>query len=205
MDENVNDFQKIHDDFRPRIMRYLTRMVGADEAEDLTQEVFMRVGQALKSFRGESAPATWIYRIAGNVAIDKLRHSAAHPADDSKLPIEDIAASEEEKDIWTGLQKASTEQRLIHEEMNDCVRNIIDSLPEAYRAVIVLSELEGFSDAEIAEILELSLQAAKIRLHRARIRLKDELKKACIFYRDDRNELACDRKDGLINIRETLS
>jgi len=205
MNEDTYDFPKIHNAFRPRIMRYLARMVGKDEAEDLTQEVFVRVGQALKSFRGESALATWIYQIANNVAVDRLRRAAARPADADKLSITDIAASEAEKDVWTGAKKASTEQRVIHEEMNDCIRSVIDSLPETYRAVIVLSELEGFTDAEIAAILDVSLEAAKIRLHRARIRLKEELKNTCVFYRDDRNELACDRKDGLIHIRETLS
>ncbi|HVO66555.1 MAG TPA: sigma factor-like helix-turn-helix DNA-binding protein, partial [Syntrophales bacterium] len=59
-------------------------------------------------------------------------------------------------------------------------------------------ELEGLKDAEMAEVLGLSLQAAKIRLHRARTRLKKELKTACIFYRDERNEFACDRKNSFI-------
>lgn len=188
------NFQKIHRDFRPRILRYLTRMVGENEAEDLTQEVFAKIHQALKAFRGESSLSTWIYQIATNVAIDRLRRPSARHGDKKRLPVEDIAETEEEKDMWTGEQTASTEQRVIREEMNGCVREIIKTLPETYRSVIVLSELEGFKDAEIADILGLSLQTAKIRLHRARTRLKKELKTACIFYRDERNEFACDRK-----------
>ncbi len=97
-------------------------------------------------------------------------------------------------------QTPSTEVRVIREEMNGCIREIIATLPETYRSVIVLSELEGFKDAEIADIIGLRLQAAKIRLHRARTRLKKELKTACIFYRDERNECACDRKTPFIQI-----
>jgi len=196
------DFHKIHDDFRPRILRYLTRMVGEGEAEDLTQEVFARIGRALKSFRGESKLSTWIYQIATNIAVDRLRRSSARPGDEKRLPIETILESEEDKEIWTGEQTPSTEQRVIRQEMNGCIREIIETLPQTYRSVIVLSELEGFQDTEIADILGLSLQATKIRLHRARTRLKEELKTACIFYRDERNEFACDRKTPLIQIGE---
>ena len=199
------NFQNIHDDFRPRILRYLTRMVGEGEAEDLTQEVFARIDRALKAFRGESSLSTWIYQIATNIATDRLRRPSARHGDEKRLPIEDIAETEEDKDIWTGEQTPSTDQRVIREEMNGCVREIIKTLPETYRSVIVLSELEGFKDAEIADILGLSLQLAKIRLHRARTRLKKELETACIFYRDERNEFACDRKTPLIQIGEITS
>ena len=196
------NFQKIHDDFRPRILRYLTRMVGENEAEDLTQEVFAKIDRALTAFRGESTLSTWIYQIATNVATDRLRRSSTRYGDDKRLPIEDIVETEEEKDIWTGEQTTSTEQRVIREEMNGCVREIIKTLPETYRSVIVLSELEGFKDTEIADILGSSIEATKIRLHRARTRLKKELKTACIFYRDERNEFACDRKTPFIQIGE---
>jgi len=199
------DFQKIHDDFRPRILRYLTRIVGENEAEDLTQEVFAKIDRALTAFRGESTLSTWIYQIATNVAIDRLRCSSVRPGDEKRLALEDITETEEDKDIWTGEQTASTEQQVIREEMNGCVREIIKTLPETYRSVIILSELEGFKDSEIADILGSSIEATKIRLHRARGRLKKELKTACIFYRDERNEFACDRKTPFIQIGEVKS
>jgi len=205
MVDNESPFQKIYDDFSPRILRYMTRMVGEAEAEDLTQEVFAKVGGALKRFRGESKLSTWIYQIATNTALDRLRRSAACSGDEKRLPMEDIAEMEEDKEIWTGEQTPSTEQRVIRQEMNGCIREIIETLPEAYRSVIILSELEGFKDSEVADILGLSLEAAKIRLHRARTRLKKELKTACIFYRDERNEFSCDRKNPFIQIDETKS
>jgi len=192
--ESEFDFLKIYKDFRPRILRYMTRMVGEGEAEDLTQEVFAKIDRALTAFRGESSLSTWIYKIATNAATDMLRRSSARPGDEKRLPIEDIVETAEDKEIWTGEDKASTEQRVIRQEMNGCIREIIETLPQSYRSVIVLSELEGFKDTEIAEILGLSLQSTKIRLHRARTRLKKELEMACIFYRDERNAFSCDRK-----------
>lgn len=203
MTEQDLEFQQIYRDFHPRIQRYLMRMVGENNAEDLTQEVFAKIGQSLKTFRGESRLSTWIYRIATNVALDRLRHvSSIRYGDAKKEPVEGIVENEEDKDVWTGEQTASTEQRMIRQEMNGCIREIIETLPEGFRSVIVLSELEGMKDAEIADILGLSLQAAKIRLHRARSQLKKELSTACVFYRDDRNVLACDRKSLFVRIGE---
>lgn len=187
-------FQQVYDEYHAKIIRYLTRIVGPSEAEDLTQEVFVKVGQSLETFRGESQLSTWIYRIATNAALDRLRHSVRHGGE-KLLPVESIAEIKADADIQTGELKASTEQRLIRSEMNGCIREIIQTLPEQYRSVIVLGELEGLKDGEIAEILGVTLQAAKVRLHRARAKLRKELAAACVFYRDERNELACDRKN----------
>jgi RNA polymerase sigma-70 factor (ECF subfamily) len=195
MTEQDLKFQQIYRDFHPRVLRYLTRMVGENDAEDLAQEVFAKIGKALQAFRGESRLSTWIYRIATNAALDRLRHiSSTRNGDAKNESVEGIVENEEDKDVWTGEQTASTEQRVIRQEMNGCIREIIETLPEGYRSVIVLSELERMKDGEIADILGLSLQAAKVRLHRARTKLKKELSTACVFYRDERNELACDRK-----------
>ncbi len=90
----------------------------------------------------------------------------------------------------------TAEQQAIREEMNACVRGVIDQLPDDYRTAIVLSDLEGFKDAEIAKILGLTLSTTKIRLHRARTRLKQELSTRCVFYRNEENELSCDVKPG---------
>jgi len=203
MTEQELEFQQIYRDFHPRILRYLTRMVGENDAEDLAQEVFAKIGKALQAFRGESRLSTWIYRIATNAALDRLRHiSSTRNGDAKNESVEGIVENEEDKNVWTGEQAASTEQRVIRREMNGCIREIIETLPEGYRSVMVLSELEGMKDGEIADILGLSLQAAKVRLHRARTKLKKELSTACVFYRDDRNVLACDRKSPFARIGE---
>lgn len=188
-------FQQVYDEYHAKIRRYLTRIVGQNEAEDLTQEVFVKVGQSLETFRGESQLSTWIYRIATNAALDRLRQPSVRYGGEKLIPVESIAEIKADADIQTGELKASTEQKLIRREMNGCIREIIQSLPDPYRSVIILSELEDLKDGEIAEILGLTLQTAKVRLHRARAKLREELAAACVFYRDERNEFACDRKD----------
>ena len=188
-------FQQVYDEHHAKIFRYLARIVGQSEAEDLTQEVFVKVGQSLETFRGESQLSTWIYRIATNAALDRLRQPAVRHGGEKLLPVESIAEIKADQDIRTGELKASTEQKLIRSEMNGCIREIIQALPEQYRSVIVLSELEDLKDSEIAEILGVTLQTAKVRLHRARTKLRKELAAACVFYRDEQNELACDRKN----------
>jgi len=78
------------------------------------------------------------------------------------------------------------------------VIEFIENLPQDYKAVIVLSELEGFANKEIADILNISLENVKMRLHRARVKLREMLNNGCDFYRNEGNVLACDRKPSQI-------
>ncbi len=185
-------FDDIYASLHPKIVRYLTRLVGETEAEDLAQETFAKVGQSLKDFRGEAQLQTWVYRIATNTALDRLRSPVLRETSQNPECIESIVSIEA---IDPGQKRLSVEQQAIREEMSSCVREVVYRLPDTYRTAIVLSELEGFKDQEVAEILGLSLSAAKIRVHRARARLKEELSKRCVFYRNEDNELACDRKN----------
>ena len=185
-------FDEIYASLHPKIVRYLTRLVGETEAEDLAQETFVKVGKALKEFRGEAQLRTWVYRIATNTALDRLRSPVLRETSQDPARIESVVNIEA---IDPGQKRLSVEQQAIREEMSSCVREVVYQLPDTYRTAIVLSELEGFKDQEIAEILGLTLPAAKIRVHRARARLKEELSKCCVFYRNEDNELACDRKN----------
>ncbi len=184
-------FEDIYESFHRKIVRYLTRLVGETEAEDLAQETFVKVGQALDGFRGEALLQTWIYKIATNTALDRLRSPSARETSHEPAVIESIVTIEQ---IEPGRRLPTVEQQAIREEMSSCVREVVCQLPDDYRTAVVLSDLEGFKDSEIAEVLGLTLSAAKIRLHRARARLKEELSSRCIFYRNEENELACDRK-----------
>ncbi len=194
---NDLDFASIYKAFHPKIVRYLAHVVGWRDAEDLTQEAFVKVNQALKTFKGESQVSTWIYRIATNSAIDKLRSPSFRQRGRSSLSGESTGEGETEimnRNAWTGEKIPSIETSAIRKEMNECIRGVVEKLPENYRTVVALSELEGFRYDEIAEILGVSIHTAKIRLHRARARLKKELEAHCNFYRDERNEFACDQK-----------
>jgi RNA polymerase sigma-70 factor (ECF subfamily) len=135
-----------------------------------------------------------VYRIATNTALDRLRRRGK-PADSVDPSVADYAAAAEgNRNVWTDEIRQTLEGRVIRDEMNACIGDVVNRLPENYRTVIILGDLEGFPDKEIAEILGLSLRNAKIRLHRARVQLRKYLEKACVFYRSEENELACDRK-----------
>jgi RNA polymerase sigma-70 factor, ECF subfamily len=181
------EFQSIHDHFRPRILRYVSRLVGEAEAEDVTQSVMLKASEALAGFRGESSVSTWIYRIATNTALDRLRRKSVPLLSEAEL---DSGGD----DAKPGGQSASVEETAIRAEMNACIRGFIEHLPDNYRSVMVLGELEGFKNDEIAAILELSLDTVKIRLHRARAKLRKDLAAGCSFYRSEDDELACERK-----------
>ena len=171
------EFVKIHEAFRSKILRYLTGLVGEGEAEDLTQEVFIKVGQALKAFRGESQLSTWIYRIATNAALDKLRNSSFRQGA-GQISFDDSDEAESQLP-WTGEAATAIEQQLLQKQRYDCFMEYVQNLPLSYRTVVVLSELEELPNNEIAEILGLSLDVVKIRLHRGRTRLLQELKTHC--------------------------
>ena len=193
------DFNEVHEKFQAKIFHYVARMTGIDEAEDITQEVFQKISLALEDFKGESKLSTWIYRIATNTALDRLRSTAFKHSSDQN-PVED---SIEDRNVWAGRSKTPLDQKLIRKEMSGCVWEYIEKLPSEYRSVIVLSQFEGFKNREIADILQISLDAVKIRLHRARARLKDNLDDACLFDHNEQGTLVCDRKSTLIQIKES--
>ena len=177
MDEPELNFQNIYDAFGPKILRYVARLVGQAEAEDLTQEIFVKVSQGLGAFRGESQLSTWLYRIATNAAIDKSRTVAfSQGAEEMELEEADEAAA---APAWPAEERPSLEQLLMQKEMYECFERFVKNLPENYRTIFVLSDLEGFSNSEIAEILGLSLDVVKIRLHRGRTKLLQALKAYC--------------------------
>jgi RNA polymerase sigma-70 factor (ECF subfamily) len=193
----VSEFRRIHETFHPKVLRYLTRLVGESEAEDLAQTVMLRVSEGLPSFRGEASLSTWIYRIATNAALDTLRRSHPGQAEvqDALQAVQTEPGIDSEPESFPlEAHSPSAETTAIREEMSACVREFVFRLPETYRTVMVLSELEGFRNAEIAEILQVSLDTVKIRLHRARERLRKELQAGCSFDRDEPVEFACDRK-----------
>jgi RNA polymerase sigma-70 factor (ECF subfamily) len=194
MDKGKSGFDDVYEEFHEKIRRYVERMVGKDEADDLTQEVFMKVNKGLEGFKGESSLSTWIYRIATNASLDRI-HSRAFQESARKVSLNERSDETEAENKGVCMETSLTAEReAIRKEMNECIREFVDRLPENYRTVIILSELKDLKNQDIADILGISLDTVKIRLHRARARLKEEFEAGCEFYRDEDNELACDRK-----------
>jgi RNA polymerase sigma-70 factor, ECF subfamily len=190
-----SEFKKIYSEYYQKILNYLSSIVGQNDAEDVAQDVFDKIGRNIGGFRGKSQLSTWIYRIATNTAIDRLR-SASYKNSTEYITFEDASGLEESIEI--AHQPHTTDHVVIRKEMSECVREYIDNLPPAYKTVIVLSELEGLSSRDISDILEISLENVKIRLHRARIKLREALNDGCDFYYNEQNALACDRKASQI-------
>jgi len=177
-------FEKLALELSPPLLRYLRRLVGDEAlADDLLQETLIRMAGGLGGFAGRASVKTWAFSIATRTAADHFRKPQ------SRLRLVDISEAEEVPD---GALLA--DERLVVDEMNGCVRQVIDSLSEDYRAALVLHALEGLSAEQTAEICGCSLAAAKIRIHRARERLRKALQQQCEFYRDADDVLRCDRK-----------
>jgi RNA polymerase sigma-70 factor (ECF subfamily) len=172
-------FDQVYADFRPKVQRCLTRMVGEHEAEDLTQEVFIKISRALDTFRGESQLSTWVYRIATNTALDRLRDPAFKLIAPDALPVGSGLGEFEDNVVETAADAPSLDQQLCRQERYECYRDFIQNLPVNYRMVVALSELEELAVKEIADILGLSLDVVKIRLHRGRSHLLRMLKDHC--------------------------
>ncbi len=195
--QKETDFERVYKEYQPKILHYISRLISDNEAEDITQEVFEKVNRGLAGFKGKSQLSTWIYRIATNAALDRLRSPSF------KHNTEELTETSEEKNVWTNHKKSPVDQQLIRKEMSKCVQEHIDKLSSDYKAVIVLSEHEGLTNQEIADILQVSLDTVKIRLHRARARLKEILDKACDFYHNEQDILACDRKSSVIKFKKS--
>ncbi len=195
MTEKPFIFSDIYEQFYSKILNYLERLVGNQEAEEVAQVVFEKINQSLNSFNGESKLSTWIYRVATNAALDKLKSSSYKYSQSGLFAPLPIHSPEIEHTISQNKgAPSSPDKKVIRCEMNACIREFINKLPPDYRAIITLNKLEGYTNKEIAEILQISLDAAKIRLHRAKAKLKESLEFGCDFYLDDSSELACDRK-----------
>jgi RNA polymerase sigma-70 factor (ECF subfamily) len=189
-------FQRLYDANHQRVYCFLARIAGPQEAEDLAQIVFAKAARALPNFRGDAQTSTWLYRIAANVASDWLRGRSALEA---KVTVQlpnalDHAACGPSASPASQENQTSPEQELIRKEMRDCIRRLIGQLPEKHWTVLVLGELGGFTDDEVAQTLGISRGNAKVRLHRARAQLKNALEAHCDFSRNEDSEFVCEPK-----------
>jgi RNA polymerase sigma-70 factor (ECF subfamily) len=170
-----------------RIYRYLLTLVhDPAEAEDLTQEALVRAYRSFASLRDPAALTSWLYRIATHAALDRLRQHARQAPLQAEV---DLATTDVPE-----VEAPSLLQLVQQSEMSACVQRYLDGLSDAYRAVILLHDLHGMSGPEIAATLGVSLPTVKIRLHRARRKLRAALEAGCQLSRDERGVLVCESK-----------
>jgi RNA polymerase sigma-70 factor (ECF subfamily) len=176
---NSGQFDLFHDlvkRYEQKLYNFSLRMCrDPSDAEDMVQETFLNVFRYLKDFRYETKFKNWLYRIAASTCIKKRRKSKFAP--ERELSLEDfIPKDETEAQTQVPNWALMPLDQLLNEELADMINQAILSLPEKYRLVIVLRDLEGFSTAETAQILGLSAANVKVRLHRARLFLREKLK-----------------------------
>jgi RNA polymerase sigma-70 factor (ECF subfamily) len=167
--------EELFRDYAPRVYNLARRMLGNEaDAEDVTQDVLLQVLRKLDTFRGESAFPTWLHRVTVNAALAHRRKRAVREEHRVYDPLDDFPENGHHPQPlrrWS----VPPEQHALNQETHRLIEEAIDRLPEDYRDVFVLADLEGLSNAEIGEILALSVPAVKSRLHRARLLMRKQL------------------------------
>jgi RNA polymerase sigma-70 factor, ECF subfamily len=158
-------FERLVEEYADRIYNVALRITGNQaDAEDSMQDAFLQAYRSWSSFRGQSAPTTWLYRIAVNAALRRVQ---------SRRPMEYLTELAVEEDVvdWSG----DLAERAHSAEQRERILAGIDLLPPDERAALVLRDVDGLSTAEAAAALEITEQALKSRLHRARVLLRQHL------------------------------
>jgi RNA polymerase sigma-70 factor (ECF subfamily) len=175
------------DAFEEIVARYETKVFNLamrfcrnqEDAEEVIQDVFTTLFQKLKGFEGKSAFSSWLYRIVVNASFMKLRKRKQQNA---TVSLEDLTPLVRQQCMERESQSlARSDSITLSKELRDRLEDAIGKLPEEYRAVFVLRDVDGLSNEEVGEILDLSIPAVKSRLHRSRIMLRRKLSR---FYEE---------------------
>lgn len=150
-----------------------SKVLSAEDAMDISQEVFIKIWRALPNWRGECRFATWVYKVCINASVDFLRK--AKECSESLTGLPDADGEEHQIEIADDSVSASPESRLEQSETTLAVRRAIAKLPEDQRQVVILRDIDGYSYEEISEMLSLGIGTVKSRISRARSRLKSML------------------------------
>ena len=169
-------FARLVERYQGALYNFGLKMCGEQrDAEDMVQDTFLNVFKYLKGFRYETKFRNWLYRIASSTCLKKKRKSKYAP--ERELSLDDFmpkdpAQADHQIPVWASLPL----DQVLNEELHRTLKQAILELPEKYRMVLVLRDVEGFSTEESAQILNLTTANIKVRLHRARLFLRDKLK-----------------------------
>ena len=167
-------FNEIVSRYKSKVYSYVYRMTGSsDDAEDLTQEVFIRMYTSIDSFRSQSSLSTWLFRIASNLCVDRFRRSKTRtPAYSLDEP---ILGKESETGHEVPDSTYEPQRLLENTEMAEQIQLCLAQLPEKLRAAVILHDVEGLPYEEIAQIVGCPLGTVKSRLFNARMQLREKL------------------------------
>ncbi|PMB52916.1 RNA polymerase sigma factor SigZ [Fischerella thermalis CCMEE 5201] len=166
MATTTNDVKAIWQEFHQRLRGFvLQRVNNPADADDILQEVFVRIHQHLTTVRASDRLQSWIFAITRNAIIDYYRKVERQPGFTSEAALETLAVDEDPE--------------IFNQQMASCLRPLLEHLPEPYREAVHLAELEGMTQAAIAQELGISLSGMKSRVQRGRQKLKDLLQTCC--------------------------
>ncbi len=170
-DGDHDAFARLVEMFKGKIYNYVLRMLGdPDSAEDVAQEAFIKAYSSIVDFRGASSFQTWLYRIAGNLAIDTMRRRKYRQGNVSLDQPMDTSDGEVERDIPD--ERAGPDRELQSAQLKQKVDEAILKLSPKLRTVVLLYELQGLSYEDIARVVGAPLGTVKSRLFNAREQLK---------------------------------
>lgn len=161
--------------YADRVYRLALRITGSrEDAEEAAQDALWTAGRKIQTFKGDAAFGSWLYRIAANAAYMKLR---SRRGKGHEIPLEDVLPVLDESAHFASMEDWSerVDERALQGELRRVLETAIDELPPDYRTVLVLHDVEGLPNPEIAEALGLSLPAVKSRVHRSRLFLRRKL------------------------------
>ena len=172
----IDQFHELVKRYEQKLYNFSLRMCREhQDAEDMVQDTFLNVFKYLKDFRYETKFKNWLYKVAASSCIKKRRKSKFAPERELSLDEfrpNDEAEAPDQVPEWAQMPL----DKLLNAELTGAVHQGILAIPKKYRMVIVLRDIEGFSTAETAQILNLSPANVKVRLHRARLFLRDKVK-----------------------------
>ena len=174
--EEPDAAERLVERYGDRVYRLAMRITGLrEDAEEAAQDALWTVARKVNMFKGESAFGSWIYRITANAAYQKLRarrQKSAEIAMDDVLPsLDGDGRHFEPMDDWSN----RVDEQALQGELREVLQRAIDGLPSDYRTALVLHDVEGLSNPDIAEALGISLPAVKSRVHRSRLFVRKQL------------------------------
>jgi RNA polymerase sigma-70 factor (ECF subfamily) len=161
--------------YGPRIHQLAFRYLkNWEDAEEVAQDVLMKVHRKIAAFRGDAALSSWIYRITFNASMSRLRNgrfSRPHEVGQPELPATDAERSAQEPKDWSAL----ADDQVMRSEMRQRLIAALTHLPTVYRVPVLLRDIQGLSTEEASAILHVKPQTLKSRLHRGRLILREHL------------------------------
>ncbi|WP_223638424.1 RNA polymerase sigma factor [Corallococcus sp. EGB] len=182
-DGDVSAFEALVGLHQDRVYGLALRMTRSEaDAAEITQDTFLSAYQHLKDFRGEAAFGSWVHRIAANHALMRLRHRRVAQAAEAELQAPEFTERGTLADYPVTDWSRDAEEKALDAELGQAIQQAADRLPEGYREVFLLKDVDGLSYEQIAEVTGASIPAIKSRLHRARLALREAID---LFYNRD--------------------